>query len=277
MACLDDFLTSNVRGAGDVLAPAEWPVIKLQQNVPKNPLTVVLADPALTTLTTDLAPVVPDQANARLIFKQHPADTQFVNIKGAWDNDQTFTFVVTTPSVKRAGIYTGDILILDTASPNDVVYAKRVYVEIEQNSTDAQNGQGIPSIAEIRLALRDQVPEANTLIEDVEFTDKEIMYCLRQPVDKWNNTPPDLIAFSYNDFPYRYFWIRAALGHLLQISARHRLRNDLDYSAGGISVADTKDWSDYERLGQSYLVEFDEWMTRKKAEINWAGAFGQTL
>jgi hypothetical protein len=274
----------NYRGTSDVLSPREWPVVKLRQGMTST-LTVVLVDGpdgegGSLPETSSSAPVGDvvfvlqgeiSASTAQLVFSAHPTCPNKVTIEGELTADSTFTFQVAAEHVAYAGIFVGDIQVTDEA--DDVVFVRRLFVEIEPNQTGV-NGLYPLSIAEVRLALRDETPDTNYLLDDVEFTDKEIAYCICRPVDLWNETPPQLQSYSYATFPFRYHWTQAVIGELLKLAGRHHVRNDLDYSAGGISVRDDAKWKTYLELGNRKLAEFKEWMALKKSEMNFTLGWG---
>lgn len=51
-------------------------------------------------------------------------------------------------------------------------------------------------------------------------------------------------------------------------------RNDLDYTAAGLSIADTKKWPDYAKMGQERWGVWTDFVKHKKIEINLDGAYG---
>ena len=56
---------------------------------------------------------------------------------------------------------------------------------------------------DIRIWLRDVDPEANVLLDDFEFGAEEIRTAQTLTVDYWNETPPAIIGYNYDKFPYR--------------------------------------------------------------------------
>lgn len=129
------------------------------------------------------------------------------------------------------------------------------------------------TISEIRLAIRDMCPEINFLIDDVEFKDEEVAWAIRRPIEYWNETPPPVAQFTPSNFPYRYYWLDAAIGELLVLAATWMHRNSLDYSAAGLSVRDMAKWGDYMRMGQERKAGWKEWVQNKKLEINIDGGY----
>jgi hypothetical protein len=129
------------------------------------------------------------------------------------------------------------------------------------------------TVPEIRIAIRDTCPEVNFLIDKVEFETHEIIWAIQQPVDKWNATRPPVGTFTYADFPYRYHWRLGAVAELLRMAAIWMRRNDLDYSAGGLQIMDTKKWPDYLRISDTLRDEYDKWMINEKKGLNLDNAY----
>jgi hypothetical protein len=50
-------------------------------------------------------------------------------------------------------------------------------------------------------------------------------------------------------------------------------RNDLDYQAAGLTVADTKKWPDYMKMGEDRQNKWKEFVKHKKIEINIEGGY----
>lgn len=129
------------------------------------------------------------------------------------------------------------------------------------------------TIPEIRMALMD-FECSNTLLDDVEFSDAEIMFAIRRPIDRWNETTPNLICYTPATFPWREFWMIATVGYLMRAAAHKYRRNHLTYQAAGMSVSDMDKFNEYEKVAALRIEEYDNWMKNKKIEINVAQGFG---
>lgn len=130
------------------------------------------------------------------------------------------------------------------------------------------------SIAEVRLFMMDKCPEDNYLLDDVEFSDTEIMGAIRWPIDKWNETPPDVQRFTQTTCPFRYHWMVGAASMLLRCAAMNYSRNRLDYSAGGLSVKDKSKSEEYLSMAKELQAEFLSWMEAQKVAINQELCYG---
>jgi hypothetical protein len=170
----------------------------------------------------------------------------------------------------RAGIYVATATI---RTEGIVKKAIPFYIEVTMDLS-VYNPTGPISIAEIRLATRDVCPAFNFLIDTVEFKDEEIAWALRRPIDYWNEAQPPLnVIYSPTTFPFRYNWTEATISILLKTVAIWLRRNDLDYSAGGLTVADTKKWPDYQKMADERWAEYKEWVKNKKMELNISDGF----
>jgi len=160
------------------------------------------------------------------------------------------------------------------------IYRLRCFVEVGINLTNSrgtyQNG-GI-TMAEIRLAIRDKCPEENFLLDCVEFTNTEIAWAIRRPLDLWNDLPPQMPRYRYSaaTFPFRYYWLQGAAGELFQMAAYQYERNNLRYAAGNLTVDDKSQGRSYQEFSDKLRQEAYQWILRKKKELNMNQLYGTT-
>ena len=187
-------------------------------------------------------------------------------------SDGTVRFQLTDTDLQYAGIYVGDLVLKD--NDGNTVHTTRFFLSIEP-SMDATFSDLSPAltIAWIRMMVRDTCPEANYLLDELEYSDAEIMMALRNPIDEWNETPPDLGAYTPRTFPFRNHHAKAAIGELLQMAGLWYLRNHLSYSAGAVAVNDRDKASAYLQLAEAYKEKWSKFIINKKIEINIAGGF----
>ncbi len=210
-------------------------------------------------------------------------------------------FTVDGCDTSERGLFLGVIKVYDTSLPpadcdgessmdmssdsissyeyGDLIRVYRAYVEVEQDWTLMSERIIGVSVAEVRLAMRDLSQEDNFLLDDVEFTDTEIAWSMRRPVDQWNETPPQLrgaSSYSPSNFPYRYQWINAIKGELMLIAAQSYRRNHLQYNAAGLSVDDKNKFNQYEQIGNNLKAEWTDWMRKMKRSLNFQRAFNRT-
>lgn len=145
-----------------------------------------------------------------------------------------------------------------------LIYQTPRYLEITPKVTSVKRPV---TVAEIRMALRDY-PEYNTLLNDVEFSDNEVAYCITKPVEYWNDMPPDVGQYDVHNFPWRQMHINATIGELMRIAAYHYFRNQLPYSSGGLSVDDKNKGAAYLQLAEQEISKFKVFCMEKKFEIN---------
>lgn len=154
------------------------------------------------------------------------------------------------------------------------------YLVIEKSLFSTTQSQyaarGIPSIAEVRLAIRDLVPGDQDLLDEVEFKEAEIMQDIRRPVDEWNEMLPfeSSLEYTYEEFPFREHWIRATTAHLLETAAHWYRRNKMPVVAGGVQHNSRAKDRDYEQKAQQLLREWRDWATNAKSSLSLRMAFG---
>lgn len=166
---------------------------------------------------------------------------------------------------------------IDLVSDSSIKYVYNLYVEVAPTLAWSSNNDPI-SIEEIRLWARDNSPEDNFLLDEVEFKDTEIIAAIRRVVDVWNSTPPLMDRFTFNttNFPYRSQWIDATIGYLLDIASLNYMRNMLGYQAGGISIDDKKlKAQSYRQEADKRLQMYQNWMAMVKPQLNASQAWGR--
>jgi len=178
-----------------------------------------------------------------------------------------------------AGIWPAAVICYNSA--DELIAQYRAYLYVQPSLTDI--GTGVSTTYplqphEIRMEMRDACPAANSLLEDVEFSDLEIFYNIQKPIEEWNETPPDLsdagASYTQNTFPWRHAWRRATVGYLLRTAAIWQERNNFNYSAGGLSVKDKDKGQPYMAISERLIGEWRDWVMHKKAEINQGLCYG---
>jgi len=140
---------------------------------------------------------------------------------------------------------------------SDHVYSQAAYLEIV-GSVFHSGGPGPISMAQVRLAMRDVCPEANYLIDEVEFSDEEIGFCIHRVIDWWNETPPPTGTYTYQNFPYRHLWFLGTIACLLRIGALWYHRNRANVQITGGLIDDRNKGLIYQQLGDARWKEFTE-------------------
>ena len=121
---------------------------------------------------------------------------------------------------------------------------------------------------DIRIWLRDVDPEANVLLDDLEFSAEEIRTAQTLTVDYWNETPPAIQGYNYDKFPYRFALLRGTAANLLFIAANRFRRNEAQYNAGGLQFNSEAKHQQYDAAGSRLWEEYKQWVRMKKRELN---------
>ena len=183
---------------------------------------------------------------------------------------------LTPAQTDRPGIYFGEMVLQATADDGQTydLFTNAFYVQIARGPGGIHSRGGPPSIAEVRLSLRDSSPAESYLLNRLRFDDAEIALATARPVEYWNEIPPDLGRYlTTSTFPYRHFWLEAIAGYLFLMAAEQFRANHLSYSAGGVQLDDQAKESNYEQAAQTRLGEWRAFVKRKKAELNMQDCF----
>lgn len=179
------------------------------------------------------------------------------------------------------GIYYGEMALINVVAENAakpcVIFSNTFYVIINRSTfgSDTIPG-GAPSIAEIRLHLRDSSPSESFLLDNLMFDDAEIALAIARPVQYWNEIPPPLDqVYNTQNFPFRYHWLEGICANLFLMVAEQFRRNQLNYNAAGVAVDDQNKEASYERAGQTRWQAYREWVRATKASINLEGCYGE--
>lgn len=127
---------------------------------------------------------------------------------------------------------------------------------------------------DVRIWLRDNDPEMNTLIDQEEFSSEEIRTALTLTADYWNETPPFTSRYDYDKFPWRYHLLQGAAANLLFMAAHRYRRNHLNYNAGGVSVDDQNKYQQYDVAGDKLWADFKKWVSDTKKAANAEAGWG---
>lgn len=188
------------------------------------------------------------------------------------------TAELTTNLTKLPGVYYGEMALIDTSNPDvstKMIFSNTFSVIISRGTFGSSVPGGPPSIAEIRLHLRDSAPGESYLLDHLMFDDAEIALAITRPIQYWNEVPPPIATFTTQDFPFRYHWLEGICANLFFMVAEHFRRNNLSYSAAGISLDDQNKEPNYERAGQARWQAYREWVRGQKAAINLEGGYGE--
>ena len=139
--------------------------------------------------------------------------------------------------------------------------------------TEAEGNKTYVTDNDLRSFLKDNSPLDNTLIDDLEFSAEDIRQAFTYACDRWNDQPPYIGTYDYVDFPWRSKLIIGAAAYLLQAAAHRFRRNALQYSAGGLTVADQEKYQQYDAAAERLSQEFIEWVVMNKRALNAESGF----
>ena len=171
------------------------------------------------------------------------------------------------------GIFLAEFAVV--ADDDCIKLTNQFYFVVEGGLFGSGSLTGPPSVAEIRLFLRDYRQE-NELLDTYDFDLSEISLATYMPVQYWNESLPPINAkYSSRSFPYRYHWMMAICAHLYSIAGEHYRRNRLPYSAGGMQINDKDKANEYEQKSAQLMQEFKSFVREKKVSLNLEAAWGE--
>lgn len=184
------------------------------------------------------------------------------------------SFLLTQEVTQHPGLYVAEVGIF---ADDWLVRSFPVRIMVESSVFARQTRRGTLTIPEVRLALSDEEVTEDSLLDDLEFSDDQIIQAAQRVVDLWNSTPPTVMPQSYSSFPWREWWLKGCLSYLYSMAAASYRRNDLGHSAGGIQIADGGKAQAYEQMSQMLRQEFMEWMRQTKVAYNMNACWGTML
>lgn len=179
---------------------------------------------------------------------------------------------LSTDITTNAGLWRFDVVVTDkTGLP--VVYGEGL-LSVERTSLGTlSTPAGPPTLNEIRAKLRDYLGSNDP--DGVEYTAAEILQAILQPVQEWNEAlPPVPPVLTASTFPYRFNWMQAICGYLLQTAAHWSRRNKFRGSVAGIQDESRNYDQDYDRVANDLLGQWRTFVTTKKMSLNARRGFG---
>lgn len=152
-------------------------------------------------------------------------------------------------------------------------FQQMFYLEFMPTNFTLSTGGPI-TVPEVRMEMMDMCPDANYLLDELEFTDAEIIHAMRWYVDRFNEMNPPIGGYAYDAFPFRAMWMTGTAAHLLKMVAHRYRRNALRYNAGGISIQDQEKWKDYEQIADHEETKALDWAHDKKIAMNIRAGYG---
>jgi hypothetical protein len=117
-------------------------------------------------------------------------------------------------------------------------------------------------IRRVRAFIRDDAV-LNELLEGKESSDGQVKQALIDAVDDWNTTAPILARVTVATHPSQRLLVRGAAIELLMSAGIFYGRNNLNYSDGGITVADKDKAPVFQAFAQQLIADYE----RKKREL----------
>jgi hypothetical protein len=179
------------------------------------------------------------------------------------------------------GIYTAEVAVMasDAVGETRISWSNRLFLTVDRSLFGTEGSRntilGPPTIAEIRLHLRDSSPGEHRLIETVTFDDAEIAACIARPVMYFEEILPPLDThFNTQSFPFRFHWLEGIKANLFWIAAEYYRKNHLRYQAAGVAADDLDKANDYEKKAAEIWASYKEFAHNMKIKINIEAAYG---
>ena len=182
-------------------------------------------------------------------------------------------FTLSSNNTNRPGIYDSVLYVED--GDGNILANTAYWLLVNKNLMDS-SVKGPISIAEVRLFLRDNNRDKNLLLNDYEYGDNEIVAAIMMPVNEFNETAPPRTNYNAGNFPYRYHWIKATAGYLLESAANRFERNRLAYKADDVTIDDQAKAETYLGIASRYLDEWKTFIREEKYKMNISRGWGST-
>ena len=111
-------------------------------------------------------------------------------------------------------------------------------------------------------------PELNELIGKQEIGDEEIKGAVGDTIDEFNTINPPIGSFDLSTFPSQEILVLGTISKLLASGALLHLRNQLSFSAGGLTVDTHSMGPAYQQIASSLDAKFRAMTIEKKKSIN---------
>lgn len=246
------------------------PIIKTMTGVPTT-LSVNLSD----DIYGEIPHNIPDGYTVDFIVKpSKDSSTVLLDIPASYDGNQV-SVTITEDDFPKSGLYPASFVVKD---PDGKVYSEHPsYVCVDQGlNYNSDPGEDPVTIADVRMALLDYSPEYNTLLDDLEFSDLQIIAAIKRPVNEWNETPPDIRRYTYSNFPWREFWLKGTCSYLLEMAAHRYNRNTMPHNASGLTMDPMNKGGAYMQAAMMLRQEWKAFIVAKKTELNMADCWGVT-
>ena len=196
-----------------------------------------------------------------------------IKVPCTFTEDGKITFTLTPKEVDyNEGTWYAEVLCY---SGGKLTHDYRAYLCIRKGTQGSHSGPHPVTVMDVRLALMDTSPECNELLDDLEFSDMMILNAVERAIDEWEETPPRLSRhFNATNFPFREHLIKGAVGYLLQSVMYRYMRNQMQYSASGLSFDKNAKGNVYLQLSQLARQEWKAFINAMKTSMNMDEVFG---
>lgn len=177
-----------------------------------------------------------------------------------------------SPIIDAAGLWKFDVAITD-ATGQPIQYSEGL-LSIERSNFGVQTDAAGPlTLNEVRMKMRDFLGANDPGV--VEFTTEDILQAIQMPIMEWNEAlPPIRPLMTASTFPFRFNWMQAVCGYLLQTAAHWARRNRFRGSVAGITDESRNFDESYDRVSMTLLEQWRQFITMKKMSINASNGFG---
>ena len=128
-----------------------------------------------------------------------------------------------------------------------------------------------------RDALRrfiNDLPQTNTLLAGTELGDAVLDICIEMALSDFNNSAPVLQPYFIENFPMINVLMWGCVIQVLVSAGIMNARNELPYSAGGVSVNISAKSAPYQSWIQNLLVKYEKDKMDLKVFLNVQQAWG---
>lgn len=207
----------------------------------------------------------------------------FVEIAGTITDAEAglLQFELPGTAIACPGIYDADVALLVVAeNPEDpprILSVNRLGLLLERSLFGViSDSGGPPTLAELRLHLRDSSPAESPLLDTVTFSDAELGAAIRRPVDYWNEALPNVgVRHTVQSFPYRYWWLEATRAELYRMLGDWLRRNRLPFQGGGMNVDEVGTKAqEYRQDYAETWQRFEAWVRAEKIRLNLESCYG---
>ena len=246
-----------------------YPVIEVVTGMTTE-LEVQLTKDYNGTLPADLSSITKVEFRARPSMVSYDRE---IKVDCPYTADGKVTLPLTPKELNcNNGVWYAEFL---TYEGDKLVGNYRSYLCIRKGMTGSQDGPDAITALDVRLAIMDTSPEANQLLDDLEFSDMMIYHAVERAINEWNETPPMLErVFNATNFPWKEHLIKGAVGYLMQEVAFRYNRNRMQYNAAGLTLDTSDKGPVYIAMAQAARKEWKDFVAASKTYLNMNECFG---